>query len=159
MHWPAGARWEPLYGFGVPSARLAAFCDRLQALPMQLFPPLLDGLYRPAPYDLPRARDVSSLGSAFTDQAYLAPHTLGLRCTWRVRRILEEYGVGCGPFRLFRPELARWLAADRFVHGRSGEFWSLGYCLRRIGVRPVHRCRLSRPSAAAWRGRMDRTAP
>jgi hypothetical protein len=144
MHWSPGASGEPLYGFAVHSARLGAFCDRLQALPTQLFPTVLDGLYRPAPYDLPRVHGVSSLGSAFTDQAYLAPHALELRCTWQVRRVLEEYGFGCGPFRVFRPELARWLTTDRFVHGRSGEFWSLGYCLRRTGARPVHRCRLSR---------------
>jgi hypothetical protein len=131
---------EPLYAFVVPSDRLRAFCDRVQVLPHTVLPTVLDGLYRSRPFGLAKPADRTSVGSAFSDQAYLGPRAMGLRCTWRMRRILEEYGFGCGPFYPCRPEAARWLAAGRFVHGRSGEFWAVAYCLRLVGAQAMHRC-------------------
>jgi hypothetical protein len=135
---------EPVYGFVVNRAHLARFCDRLQALPAPLLSVALRGLYRLAPRGLSQAAERDSVRSAFTDQPNIEGWIVRLRCTWRVRRILEEYHFGCGPFFPFRPDSARWLAADRFIQGGNGEFWSLDHCLTSVGVRPVHRCTLPR---------------
>jgi hypothetical protein len=134
----------PVYGFVMNRASLLPFCDRLQALPAPLLPVALRGLYRPAPWELPPAAERHSVRSAFADQPNSEGWIVRLRCTWRVRRILEEYHFGCGPYFPFRQDSARWLAADRFIQGVNGEFWSLDHCLTSVGVRPVHRCTLPR---------------
>ena len=67
-----------------------------------LLPVALRGLYRLAPWELPPAADRDSVRSAFTDQPNIEGWIVRLRCTWRVRRILEEYHFGCGPFFPFR---------------------------------------------------------
>jgi hypothetical protein len=131
---------SPLYGFKVSSRQLRRFCDRVQALPSPLLPVVLDGLFRSAPAGLPRVLQDDSVRSAFADHVDDGRVSISLRCTWRARRILEEYRFGCGPFARYPVDTTRWLAGDRLIEGRGREFWSLRRCLRVVGARPWHRC-------------------
>jgi hypothetical protein len=78
--------------------------------------------------------------SAFGDQPSLGRGSVRLRCTWQVRRILEEYGFGYGPFYWVGSQAVRWLGVGRFGQNANGQFWSLGQCLRVAGARSRHRC-------------------
>lgn len=132
-------RGETLYRVLLDGSDLPAFCDRLQALPGFLLPVVLAGLYRPVPHALrPRPGSISIRGG-FSDLLDSDLILVRLRCTRRVRAILEEYRIA-GPFEEVLDVIVSWQSSDRFSQVTQGEFWSLARCLARAGVHPVHWC-------------------
>jgi hypothetical protein len=130
-----------LYGVMLCPTQVPHLCDQLQALPHPLFSVVLAGFYRSAPAIRLKALVRSRVRAAFTDQAGVVRRPLRLRCSWRVRCILEEYGFSNDLFYPFPSETVTWLTADRFVQSRGVEFWSLAYCLTIVGLDPGRRSR------------------
>jgi hypothetical protein len=130
----------PLCRAIVDSDRLAGFCDRLESIPDHLLALVRTGLYRPAPRFLPIEPGAVSFRAAFADllATELPLVLVPLRCTQRVRLVLEEFAVEAGPFLDVLSVTMNWLDPDRFAQGTQGEFWSLARCLTLAGVQPNH---------------------
>lgn len=126
--------------FILDSGQLAEFCDQVERLPSYLLPLIMAGLYRPAPRCSPLEHGGPSIRAAFADllKADLPLVLVRLRCTQRVRLILEEYATEAGPICDILSVTVRWLDPDRFDHGTQGEFWSLARCFRPASMQPVH---------------------